>query len=404
VSTIDLELLLSASSPGGGSCLTSVTQLQPAGGPQAAIAPAKFAARNGTLGAYAFEKRYLDGVLAQGVLVDSKQSQLNRGEQGLRLAIADGHPLLSRLPRVEVTYEREGVREVFTDLDLPHRVFDGHIRAGSVDGTPVTQLERYRAIRNANPANARPLLDASPISLVFGSWDSSRSARQARWRSVLVGEIVGFCDNAETAMKGGARTDPVGMSVVLTEAAMKQLANDQRAELSKSTYEKAIKESAKGKGDKRVSASMLGLGGIPPTLEALAGVACHRIIRSHVLSFAALRQIRFGAGTDGDTACRALLAALALNALARSDGELVLRANCDLQEASPTDVRIDQRAGQWLNLTGLSIEAADELLAAALTHAEQAAGVVWDGVVLEVTGNPAIVAGAVDDEATGSVG
>jgi len=55
-----------------------------------------------------------------------------------------------------------------------------------------------------------------------------------------------------------------------------------------------------------VSASMLGLGGIPPTLEALAGVACHRIIRSHVLSFAALRQIRFGSSPEGDAACRAL--------------------------------------------------------------------------------------------------
>jgi len=73
-------------------------------------------------------------------------------------------------------------------------------------------------------------------------------------------------------------------------------------------------------------------------METLAGVACHRIVRSHVLSFAALRQIRFGAGPDGDAACRALLAALALAALARSDAELVLRANCDLVEAGPAQV------------------------------------------------------------------
>lgn len=398
---LDLDLLLSASLPGGATCLTSRTELEPSAGPQSAVAPAKFAQRGRDGGVYAYEKRYLDGVPAQAVLIDSKQSQLNRAEGALRLAIEDRHPLLARLPRVEVTYERDGVREVHSDLTLPHRVFDGHIRAGTVDGTPVTQLEAYRAIRNASPGDARALLDASPVSLVFGSWDSSRSARQGRWRSVLVGEVVGFCDGDSPALKGGARTDPVGMKIELTEAAMTQLATDQKVELSGGTFEKALKEAAKAKGGKRISASMLGLGGIPPTLEALAGVACHRIVRSHVLSFAALRQIRFGAGPEGDAASRALLAALALNALARSDAELVLRANCDLREVAPTVVEVDQRGGRSLALEVMSIEAADELLSAALAHAEQTAGVVWDGVVMEVTGNPAIVAGAVDEEQGG---
>jgi CRISPR-associated protein Csb1 len=415
---LDFDILLAASRAGGATCLTSVTDLVPAAGPQAAVAPAKFAVRGRDGGAYAYEKRYLDGVPTQAVLIDSKQSQLNRAEEGLRQAIHDGHPVLSRLPRVEVVYERDGAREVYTDLDLPHRIFDGHIRAGSLDGTPVTQVEVYRGARNATPGDARALLDLSPVSLVFGSWDSSRSSRQGRWRSVLVGEIVGFCEDDTPALKGGARTDPVGMKIELSEQALKQLAADQRAELSGATYDKAVKEAAKAKGDKRVSASMLGLGGIPPTLEALAGVACHRIIRSHVLSFAALRQIRFGAGMGGrpagapagpgeagpgeaDAACRALLAALALNALARSDAELVLRANCDLTEAQPTRVRLDQRGGRPLELEPLSVQAADDLLAAALAHAEQAAAVAWNGVALRVAGNPAIVAGALDDEHAG---
>lgn len=398
---LDLELLLSASSAGGATCLTSRTELEPAGGSQSAIAPAKFAVRDKKQGAYAYEKRYLDGAPAQAVLVDSKQSQLNRVEDALRLAIEDGHPLLSGLPRVEVVYERDGSTEVYSDLALPHRIFDGHVRAGSVDGVPVTQLDLYRAARNASPANARPLFDLSPISLVLGGWDSSRASRQGRWRSVLVGEIVGFCvdDSAvDPPVKGGARTDPVGMKIELTEAAMKQLALDQRAELSTGTYDQVVKEAASAKGGKRVSASRLGLGGIPPTLEALAGVACHRVIRSHVLSFAALRQIRFGAGPDGDAACRALLAALALNGLARSNAELVLRANCDLREAGPTVLEIDRRSGRSQTLEPLSIEAADGLLGAALSHAEQAAGVAWNGVVLRIAGNPAVVAGAADEE------
>lgn len=391
---LDLNLLLAASSSGGATCLTSVTELAPAAGPHASVAPAKFALRGRDGGAYAYEKRYLDGVPSQAVLIDSKQSQLNRGEAALAVAINEAHPLLSRLPRVVVGYERDGFVTEFADLELPHRVFDGHIRAGSVDGTPVTQLPAYRAIRDANPSNARALLDASPISLVMGGWDSSRATRQGRWRSILVGEIVGFCENTDSALKGGARTDPVGMKIELTEASLGQLAQDQKSELS----DKLFKKATKGNGDKLVSASMLGLGGIPPTLEALAGVACHRIVRSHVLSFAALRQVRFGSGPEGDAACRALLAALAMNALARSDAELVLRANCDLTEQGPTQVRLDQRGGHAMELSALSIAAADELLAAALEHAERVAGVTWNGVVLRVTGNPAIVTGAVDED------
>jgi CRISPR-associated protein Csb1 len=270
-------------------------------------------------GTYAYERRYLDGEARTAVLIDSKQNQLNRCEVALAQAVTDGHPVLSRMPRVVVSYDRDGLVEEYSDLTLPHRVFDGHIRAGTADGQPVTQLAAYRAIRNASPANARALLDASPVSLIFGCWDASRSARQGRWRSPLTGEIVGFCADDRPASKGGARVDPVGMQVQLGEADLKALADRQRSELSAKNYKKTMDAaaSAKAKG-KPVSASGLGLGGIPPSLEALAGVACQPIIRSHVLSFATLRQIRFGAGPDGDAACRALLAALALNALARS--------------------------------------------------------------------------------------
>jgi CRISPR-associated protein Csb1 len=405
MSTITIDLLTKAVTPGGASCLTSVTELEPAAGPHASVAPAKFASPDprDKKGTYAYEHRYLDGEARTAVLIDSKQSQLNRCEAALAQAVTDGHPVLSRMPRVVVTYDRDGLGEEYSDLTLPHRVFDGHIRAGTADGQPVTQIAAYRAIRNASPANARALLDASPVSLIFGCWDSSRSARQGRWRSALTGEIVGFCADDRPASKGGARVDPVGMQVQLGAADLTALAERQRSELSAKNYKKtmdAAAASAKAKG-KPVSASMLGLGGIPPSLEALAGVACEPIIRSHVLSFAALRQIRFGAGPDGDVACRALLAALALNALARSDAELYLRANCDLRERGSAAVEIDQRGGGRLSLEPLDIEAADALLSEALAEAERSAGVSWAGPALRVTGDPAIVAGAVAEDENG---
>jgi CRISPR-associated protein Csb1 len=401
---ITLDLLMQASLPGGASCLTSVTDLEPAAGPQASVAPAKFASttRGEKKGEYAYESRFLDGASATAVIIDSKQSQLNRCEDELAKAIADGHPVLSRLPRIEVTYSRDGAEETYSDVTLPHRAFDGHIRAGSVDGKSVTQLDLYRAIRNATPTNARALLEASPISLIFGGWDSSRATRQGRWRSALVGEIIRFCADREPALRGGARVDPVGMQVRLTEGKLKEIADAQRAELSRGLYDKATKPATKkakdDKGDQLISASMLGLGGIPPTLDALSGVACHKIVRSHVLSFATLRQMRFGAGPEGDTACRALLAALALNALARSDSELRVRANCDLRESAPSAVDIDQRGGGRLTLAPLKIDEADALLAEALADAEAKAAITWNGVVLKVAGHPAIAQGAVADE------
>jgi CRISPR-associated protein Csb1 len=414
---ITLDLLIGASMAGGASCLTSVTELEPAAGPQASVAPAKFASSNSgdkkdKKGVYAYERRFLDGVPSQAVIIDSKQSQLNRCELALAQAVTDGHPTLSLMPRVELEYQRNGVAEVYSDLTLPHRIFDGHIRAGTVDGVLVTQLDMYRDIRNAAPANARAVLDVSPVSLLFGSWDSSRATRQGRWRSALVGEIIGFCADDRSSLRGGARVDPVGMQIQLTETALKNLAEAQRAELSVKLYDKAtapkpVKNAAKGKGEGEgaalTSGSMLGLGGIPPTLDALSGVACDRIIRSHVLSFAALRQMRFGAGVDGDAACRALLAALALNALARSDSELCLRANCDLREAGAANVAVDERGGGRVSLEPLEIAEADALLAAALAAARDKAGIRWNGVVMRVTGNPAVVAGAVADEDPGAV-
>ncbi|MGH3905586.1 MAG: type I-G CRISPR-associated RAMP protein Csb1/Cas7g [Pseudonocardiaceae bacterium] len=404
MTALTLDLLIRSTVAGGPSCLTSITELRPAGGEHASVAPAKFALPRSQDGVYAYEQRFLEGVARPAVIIDSKQSQLNRAEVALQQAIDDGHPVLARLPHVVVTYQRDGVEERYTDLMLPHRVYDGHIRAGFIDDEPVTAFESYRAVRNATPANARPLLETSPVTLVFGGWDSSRRARQGRWRSALVGEIIGFCADRAAhqgarVLRGGARVDPVAMQVRMGQQAMMSVADAQRDELSPKNYTKIKAAAEKSAKDKQPgSASGLGLGGVPPTLEQLAGVACERIIRSHVLSFATLRQMRFGAGPDGDAACRALLAALALNGLARSDAELYLRANCDLLEASAPVLTMDRRDGLADSLERLTIGAADVLLADALQHAESAAGVRWNGVALQITGNQDVIAGAVDED------
>lgn len=402
---ISLDVLLEACAPGGGSCLSAVTELAPAAGGHAAVAPARFAAERRQERVYAYEKRFLEGVPRTAVIIDSKQSQLNRAEAGLQLAIEDRHPVLTRVPRISVTYTVNGLTETYSDLMLPHRAFDGHIRAATRDGVAVPELAEYRALRDASPVNARALLEGSPVTLVYGGWDSSRRTRQGRWRSALVGEIIGFCADDRPGKRAGARVDPVGMQMKIPGEVMRGIVANQRSEMSAKTVEKLTKEADKAAKDgDRVSASGVGLGGVPPALADLAGVACDRIVRSSVLSFATLRQMRFGAGAEGDQACRALLAALALNGLARADAELYLRANCDLIEAGPTEVRLDRRHGETVSLEPLGIKEADALLAAALDNAERAADVRWTGQVLALDGHPELLAGAEDADDADAAG
>ena len=395
MSTISLPHLLDACRPGGASVLTSVTPLEPAAGPHASVAPAKFLEGKGRTAkpVFAYERRFWDGEAVTAVLIDSKQSQSNRLEAAVSAAIADQDPVLARTPRIELRFE-DG--QVYSDIDLPHRAFDGQIRAGTINGEPATAAQEYRELRHATVADARPLLERSPITLLLGGWDASRKTHAGRYRSLLVGEIIGILSDqgrdpeVNQSKRGGARIDPLGARIQLDQAEREAIADVQKSELSDKAYTNSYGKDGKS--------SSLGLGGIPPSLEQLGGVTCRAIIRSHVLSFAALRALRFDSPTpEGDVACRALLAALALNGLARSDAELLLRANCDLVEAGPAVVTLDKRYGQKENFEPLSIEQAQELLSAAIDNAVQAANLTWDGSILVVEGNPTILAAAADD-------
>lgn len=392
---LSLEQLTDACRPGGSSVLVSVTELEPAAGDLAGVAPARYlAGRNAT---YVYEDRAIDGQAVRTVMIDGKASTINRVEAAISTAIADGIEPLARTPRLVVTYEGEAP---LADYDLPHRCFDGHVRAGTIEGIDAVEHAAYRALRDATPANARVLLETSPSVLVLGGWDSSRKAKQARYRSAFVGEIIGvLADQSAQAQKnpprGGSRIDPFAAGVQLNKTDAEALLAGQEAELSPKTVDKYRKEI---KSAAAVSGATLGLGNVPPTLDGLGQVSCQRIVRHHLLSFAALRQLRFGSGPAGDAACRALLAAWAINGMVRSQAELLLRANCDLVEASAPSTWLDQRHGQRLQLAPLTIEEADELLARALDQAEKAASVNWQGQILEVVGNPAVLRGALADD------
>lgn len=396
---IKFEDLKKACASGGASTLVSVTELKPAAGEHASVAPAKFV--EGNKSTFAFETRYIDSEAARVVLIDSKQSQLNRAEAAIMQDIRAEHPVMRKLPRIEVTYENDGKFISYTDLELPHRFADGHIRAGKIDGQPATAHEKYRAVRNSTPADLSALLDTAPAAAVFGGWDSLRKKNQLRLRSALVGEIIGVLADqarsgeAQLSRRGGARVDPLEMSVRLSAVDMEQLVKSQEGELSDKFISKRREDIKKAKKDTALSGSVLGLGGIPPQLEALGGVACQKIIRSWVLSFATLRQLRFGKNEEANIAARALLAAFGLSAIARAEQELYLRANCDLVEAEEPQVTLDGRYGNTRPMNHITVELADDLLAQAIDYAQSHHVAHWDGQILTVTGNPVILRGAV---------
>lgn len=424
--TITLADLLDNLELGGGSVITSITELEPAAGPHASVAPAKFV--DGSKSVFAYETRYIvekpegqdepkkeedskdtekvvKGKPQKVVLIDSKQSELNRAEAAIEQGRQYGDEAVVKIPRAVVTYETENGPVEYSDMELSHRIFDGHFRAGRVDGKPLTEHNKYRALRNCTPADMSALLKTAPAALLFGAWDSTRKSNQVRLRSALVGEIIGVLADQEPgaehrqARRGGARVDAVAASVQLTPKDMESLVNDQEAELSAKNVAARRKEVKTAKADARISASTLGLGSIPPSLEETGAVACRRIIRSWVLSLTTLRQLRFGTDEKKNVAARALLAALGLNAIARAESELYIRANCDLIESAAPVVTLAQRSGKKKEFAPLTVKQADQLLLDAIENAKKAGVADWNGQTFNVDGNPNIIKNATAEDA-----
>ena len=415
---------------GGGSVITSITELEPAAGSHASVAPAKYVEGKGqgAKSVFVYETRYIAGKpenqdepkkkedpktakkAVKGkpqtvVLIDSKQSELNRAEAAIEQGRQYGDEAVVKIPRAVVTYQTENGPVEYTDMELSHRVFDGHFRAGTIDGEPITENDQYRALRNCTPADMSALLNTAPAALLFGAWDSTRKSNQVRLRSALVGEIIGVLADQkrsgeeQQARRSGARVDAVAASVQLTPKDMESLVNDQEAELSDKNISEQRKKIKGAKSGDRISGSALGLGSIPPSVEEIGGVSCRRITRSWVLSLASLRQLRFGQDETKNIAARALLAALGLNAIARAERELYIRANCDLIESAAPVVTLDQRFGEKKEFAPLTVEQADQLLLEAIENAKKAGVADSNGQTFNVEGNSIIIKNATAEDA-----
>ena len=397
VRKLTLDDLNEAARLGGPSTLSEKTILEPAAGEEGIVAPAKYTA--GSSPTYIFEDRFIDGEAVRTVLVDSRTSQSNRLEAYITQAIKDGHSIFSQMPRVRVAYcftDEAGneIEKSYLDVQLPHRVFDAHIRIGTVNGKPASEFPKYVQARNSTVDDMMPLFELSPITVAFGGWDSTRNKNQLRIASPFNGEIIGVLANQEEnrpVFRAGARVDPVAASISFNAGDAKAVAKIIEPEVSEKLRKKFEKE---GKG------SAIGLGAIPPSSDKSSydGIAVSSVIRTHVLSFSTLRALRFGKGREGDEAIRALIAAMIIDAMAGSNTELNLRANCFLRESEEPTTILDRRFGASEELAMISLEDADALLEQAYEQAHDKAGIDWHGQVLEVAGNPLVMKSGSDDE------
>lgn len=306
-------------------------RLQPSGGPGDKIFPPTYPGdgRN-PQPRHVYERRRRNGQDSWCVLIDSVQSQANRLEECLLSAIDADTPV----PHMVVDFSNAGLAGIgkITSLDAPHRVYDAIFRDSLLNGEPFMRSAIGQRLAKAKPENAAALLEISPTALLLGSWHSTGEGGGlgAKFARCLVSEIVGIdvpvdevvinrrtgeLEIQTSGRRTGSRIDPLGVL--------------RKVEVFKGESGWDTTAAAAGKKAKKVRPSEINHGNIAPSIQPL-GVTCDHVEHSFVLSFAALRRLRFG-DADKTLAGRSLLAALGLLALAEQDARgYALRSRCDL--------------------------------------------------------------------------
>jgi len=306
-------------------------RLQPAGGRGDKIFPPTYPGEGRNAPPrHVYERRRLNGAEAWCVLVDSVQSQANRLEECLLAAVGDGLPL----PHVVVDFTEaklDGITRI-TSLDAPHRVYDAILRDSLLGNEPFMKSAVGQRLAKAKAEDASALLEVSPTALLFGAWHSTGEGGGlgAKFARCLVSEIVaidvpvepladahtGEIEMRTAGRRTGSRIDPLGVL--------------RKVEVYKGESGWSTTEAGAGRGAKKVRPSEINHGNIAPTIQPL-GITCDYAEHIFVLSFAALRRLRFGGPAEKDTVGRTLLAALGLLALSEQDVRgYALRSRCDL--------------------------------------------------------------------------
>ena len=318
-------------------------------------------------------------------ILDSVQSQANRMEDALLADIRDGD---LKLPHLETDFTGiEGLlKEIgkITCFEAPHRIFDAILR-DSVDTTgkhfPLTELGQKVTHSNAKDASA--IFQASPASLLFGSWDSTgvSGGLGEKYTRCVVSEVVGI--NTEQAARAGTRIDPLNIAGAIDpEKILKDTKDAMWTEIAKNR--KALKKP-----------SELNHGSVPwdGGTEKMphGGVTCDYIQQSTTVSFAALRQLHFLVdGKDQSAFAHTVLAAIALHAAAlNTQRGWHLRSRCDLILDEGVSPEWEILGSSAVTKQAFTADATRELLKEAIVEAKKA-GLPWSDEPIRLKPSPAL--------------
>jgi CRISPR-associated protein Csb1 len=369
--------------------IRSVVELQPAGGKGDKVFPPTYVKDGRGTTKYAMESRRIDGRTVDTVLLDSVASQANRLEEAL---LEGWRREELNFPVVLVDFSaEEGLSDLeqITALQAPHRIADALLRDSLLDGKPFRYTEVGMAFTEARPNHATAMYRYCPTALLFGVWDSTgpKGGLGAKFQRALVSEIVGI--DAVPGVKVASRIDPTGIE----RKAGPVYAAKERQEGWTHDPDKAEMEKGKPKlfGRKREGGTPAAInhGNIPPSIDAEAGgVTFEKAQQTTVLSFPALRRLKFPTDTEGRTisserradaerAAQTVLAALALCAITyQRENGYDLRARSQLVPAGPFNIELVPADGSESRYFGLSPEGARDILAEAHAAARDV-GMGW---------------------------
>ena len=366
--------------------LRSRVTLQPAGGEGDKVFPPSYAVDGRADHKYAVEERQLgDGGVSNTILLDSVASQANRAELALLEGWEHGE-LKFPVPYVDFS-EDDGVTDYdkLTVLEAPHRLADAVFRDSLLDGTLFRLSDVGRAITDATPRNATDLFRYSPTSLLFGMWDSTgpKGGLGSKFQRAYVSEIVGF--DASVGKNVGSRIDPLQIEKVASEDRVfnsvdpDEVWTHDSANAERDGKGKPVPASRGSASGEAGQPSKINHGNIAPSIDALAGgVTISRGMQTTVISFAALRRLRFkGFDRSAESAARTAIAALGVAAVAyQYETDFDLRSRCLLLPTHPPRLEFLRRDGSPADDTTVERETAAEILSAAAADAETN-GIGW---------------------------
>lgn len=374
--------------------------LQPVGGPGDKVFPPTYLVDGQSEHKYVVEERQIGESESTTitVLLDSVASQANRAEMALLEGWENGE-LPFPVPYVDFSDCNLTDYEKLTILEAPHRIADAIFRDSLLDGTLFRLSDIGQAITDATPRNVTDLFRYAPSSLLFGMWDSTgpKGGLGSKFQRAYVSEIVGF--NAQPGKKVGGRLDPLQIEKVATEDRAFNSADPSEVWTFDSTQAEVDKKgnpkyaSRSSDSGEAGQPSKINHGNIPPSIDTHAGgVTISNALQTTVISFAALRRLRFkGYDEDAQQAARTAIAALGVAAIAyQIELDFDLRSRCLLVPSHRPKLELLTRDGAESGVFEVDRTQSAEILRQASSQADRA-GLRWESREIRLSPAPKLL-------------